>query len=193
MSESHTHPHSHTLTHPHTHTHTLTHPHTHTHSHTPTHTPSHTHPHTPRHGTICLSTVAPPTGGGTVSAGRVTPLLCSPASRGTLCHGISHELSQRPRLSCQVPPEGNKSKTRQVSLVCMEDLWRSRNSYCINNIRYVGVALGTFKRAIKCLDRVLAAVSCPQLLEVKLIHDLWSGHISQWLLDCHFTATWLCC
>ena len=40
MSESHTHPHSHTLTHPHTHTHTLTHPHTHT------HTLPHTHPHT---------------------------------------------------------------------------------------------------------------------------------------------------
>ena len=38
MSESHTHPHSHTLTH--TPSHTLTHPHT----HTLTHTPSHTHP-----------------------------------------------------------------------------------------------------------------------------------------------------
>ena len=41
MSESHTHPHSHTLTHPHTHTHTLTHPHTHTLTHSHTHTLTH--------------------------------------------------------------------------------------------------------------------------------------------------------
>ena len=84
---------------------------------------THPHMHTPRHGAVCLCTVAPPTGSRTIRPGRVPLLLCSFASRGTLCHGISHELSERPWVSCQVPPESDKSKKSlsDLSLVCVHN------------------------------------------------------------------------